>query len=145
MFGDYASHHRTQGNKRMHRLGIPLIVFSLIGLLARIGIASQGAVRIDAALVLIAAATVFYLFLEWRLAILMLIVMVPMYLGARMLPPSVNWVLFVGGWILQFVGHSVYEKRQPAFLNNLVHLLVGPLWVLNDIIPVVRPQPVKIS
>ena len=38
--------------------------------------------------------------------------------------------LFVVGWIFQFVGHYVYEKRSPAFFRNLAHLLVGPLWIL---------------
>ena len=39
-------------------------------------------------------------------------------------------VLFVVGWIFQFIGHYVYEKRAPAFYRNLAHLLVGPLWIL---------------
>ena len=38
--------------------------------------------------------------------------------------------LFVVGWIFQFAGHYVYEKRSPAFYRNLAHLLVGPLWIL---------------
>jgi uncharacterized membrane protein YGL010W len=37
--------------------------------------------------------------------------------------------LFVLGWVFQFVGHYVYEKKSPAFARNLVHLLVGPLWI----------------
>ena len=45
-----------------------------------------------------------------------------------------NWrwalVLFVGGWILQFVGHAI-EGNQPAFFKNPVYLLVGPLWLLR--------------
>ena len=46
--------------------------------------------------------------------------------------------LFLLGWIFQFVGHSVYEHKSPAFLTNFLHLLVGPLWILNDVVPVVR-------
>ncbi len=41
---------------------------------------------------------------------------------------------FVAGWILQFVGHA-YEGKSPAFLTNLVHLLVGPLWVASLAVP----------
>ena len=40
-----------------------------------------------------------------------------------------DWALFIGGWILQFVGHYAFEKNSPAFFRNLVHLLIGPLWV----------------
>ena len=43
---------------------------------------------------------------------------------------KVSLALFVVGWIFQFVGHYVYEKRSPAFYRNLAHLLVGPLWIL---------------
>ena len=38
--------------------------------------------------------------------------------------------LFVFGWILQGVGHWVYEKNSPAFFRNFVHLAVGQLWIL---------------
>ena len=45
-----------------------------------------------------------------------------------------NWrwalVLFVVGWIFQFVGHAI-EGNQPAFFRNPVYLLVGPAWVLR--------------
>ena len=43
---------------------------------------------------------------------------------------SWRWALalFVGGWVLQFVGHFI-EGNQPAFFRNPVYLLVGPLWL----------------
>ena len=39
-------------------------------------------------------------------------------------------VLFVGGWILQFVGHAV-EGNRPAFFQNPIYFLVGPWWLLR--------------
>jgi uncharacterized membrane protein YGL010W len=39
-------------------------------------------------------------------------------------------MLFVVGWVLQFVGHAI-EGNQPAFFKNPVYLLVGPLWLLR--------------
>jgi uncharacterized membrane protein YGL010W len=62
------------------------------------------------------------------------------FLGAAM-PMWLNVALFALGWIFQGIGHSVYEKRKPAFVRNFVHLLVGPLWILNDLIPVVKGAP----
>jgi uncharacterized membrane protein YGL010W len=45
-----------------------------------------------------------------------------------------NWrwalVLFIAGWILQFVGHAI-EGNQPAFFTNPLYLLIGPLWLLR--------------
>jgi uncharacterized membrane protein YGL010W len=30
--------------------------------------------------------------------------------------------------LVQLAGHVVWEKKQPSFLTNLVHALVGPLF-----------------
>lgn len=134
LFADYASYHQTRGNKAFHRIGIPLIMLTLIGMLTRVPLGPH----LDAAMLLIAAAEVFYLLAEWRLAIAMLAVSVGFYFAGAALPMGVNVALFVLGWIFQFIGHSFYEHRNPAFFRNFTHLLVGPLWILNDLIPVVR-------
>lgn len=139
LFADYASHHRTPGNKWCHRVGIPLIMLTLIGMLSRVDLVTVAAWQLDLAMVLIAASTIYYVAVEWRLAIAMLLISVGMYFLGAATPFWVNVAGFVLGWILQFVGHSVYEKRQPAFFRNFVHLLVGPLWILNDLLPVVKP------
>jgi uncharacterized membrane protein YGL010W len=134
LFADYGSHHQTKGNKWFHRFGIPMIMLSLIGMLVRVPIAPH----IDAAIVLIVIAEIVYAMLDWRLAAIMLLISAAFYFAGAALPFWINVVLFVVGWIFQFVGHSVYEKRQPAFLTNALHLLVGPLWILNDVVHVVR-------
>jgi uncharacterized membrane protein YGL010W len=46
--------------------------------------------------------------------------------------PPVAGGLFVGGWALQVVGHSVFEKNKPAFLADPYYLLVGPVWVAAE-------------
>ena len=138
LFADYASYHRTRGNKFFHRLGIPMIMLTLLGMLARVEIFDIGSFRLDAAVLLIILSTMYYLALEWRLGLAMLGVSIIFYIAGAALPMSINVALFILGWIFQFVGHSVYEKKQPAFLRNLVHLLIGPLWILNDLLPVVK-------
>jgi uncharacterized membrane protein YGL010W len=137
-FADYASFHQTKGNKWFHRLGIPLIMLTALGMLARVRLAEVGRFRLDTAAVLIAVAVIYYLTLEWRLGIAMLIVSIAFYFVGAWLPMWLNVSLFILGWIFQFIGHSVYEHKQPAFVRNAVHLLIGPLWILNDLIPVVR-------
>jgi uncharacterized membrane protein YGL010W len=134
LFGDYATYHQTKGNKWFHRFGIPLIMLTGLGMLARVPIAPH----VDLAIVLIVGSEIVYAILDWRLAALMLVVSTGFYFAGLALPFWVNVALFVVGWIFQFVGHSVYEKRQPAFLTNAMHLLVGPLWILNDVVHVVK-------
>ena len=140
LFADYAAYHQTRGNKWFHRLGIPMIMLTLIGMLVRVGLFEAGGVRVDAAMLLIALSTLYYLAIEWRLALAMLAVSIGFYLLGAAMPMWLNVALFVLGWIFQFIGHSVYEKKQPAFFRNFVHLLIGPLWILNDLIPVVKPR-----
>ncbi len=138
LFADYAAYHRTPGNKVFHRIGIPLIMLTLIGMLTQVTLFDAATIRFDAAMLLIAAATSWYFLVEWRLAVAMLIVSILFYFIGGIIPFWINVALFVLGWILQFVGHSVYEKQSPAFFRNFVHLLVGPLWILNDIVPIVK-------
>ena len=53
-----------------------------------------------------------------------------------------NWrwalALFIGGWVLQFVGHAI-EGNQPAFFRHPVYLLIGPLWVVRRALGALRP------
>ena len=141
LFADYASYHRTRGNKNFHRIGIPLIMLTLIGMLTQVQLFDVATVRFDLAMLLIAAATAYYFAVEWRLAVAMLAISIAFYFIGAAIPFWINVALFVLGWIFQFIGHSVYEHKQPAFFRNFVHLLVGPLWILNDIIPIVKRRP----
>lgn len=136
LFADYAAYHQTAGNKAFHRLGIPLIMLTLLGMLARVPVVRP----VDAAIVLLAIAEVIYLVLDRRLALLMLPIAAGMYVLGAWMPFWLNVALFVLGWIFQFLGHSIYEKRQPAFLKNGLHLLVGPLWILNGWVPLVAME-----
>ena len=39
--------------------------------------------------------------------------------------------LFAVGWVIQFVGHY-FEGRKPAFVDDVMGLLVGPLFVVAE-------------
>ena len=39
--------------------------------------------------------------------------------------------IFVVGWVIQFVGHW-YEGKKPAFVDDIVGLLVGPMFVVAE-------------
>ncbi|CAB3800183.1 hypothetical protein LMG27177_04749 [Paraburkholderia fynbosensis] len=36
------------------------------------------------------------------------------------------------GWVFQFIGHVAYEHRKPAFVDDVIGLLIGPLFVLAE-------------
>ena len=129
-FDDYAAHHGTPGNKLCHSVGIPLIVLSTFAILSKLPLFAALGFTVTAAEVVLLAVTAYYFTLDRPLALMMAAASVLMIALGRVLGLWPALALFAFGWILQFVGHYVYEKRSPAFFRNLTHLLVGPLWIL---------------
>jgi uncharacterized membrane protein YGL010W len=129
-FSDYAAFHATPGNKACHMIGIPLIVLSGFAMLAQLPLVSVAGFTVTAAEALLLGATLYYLTLDLALGLMMLAVSAALVAAGRQIPFWPALGLFVLGWILQFIGHYVYEKKSPAFFRNVTHLLVGPLWIL---------------
>jgi uncharacterized membrane protein YGL010W len=129
-FADYATFHGTPGNKACHYVAVPLIVLTLFALLAQVELATIGGFTVTLAEVVIVLVTAYYITLDAPLALLMLGTSVLFAWAGRFIPPMIALALFAAAWVLQFIGHYVYEHRSPAFFRNLTHLLVGPLWVL---------------
>ena len=46
--------------------------------------------------------------------------------------PLLGGGMFVGGWILQFIGHYVFEKNDPKFFGDPVNLLIGVVWAAKE-------------
>jgi uncharacterized membrane protein YGL010W len=134
-FKDYAKSHRTAGNRMTHALGIPLIIMSSLGMLHLVRLhPGTGFFPITLALVIYLVLNGFYIYGYPLLGLCMAMTMAGLYYVGTCLPLSANLALFVVGWVLQFMGHKVYEKKSPSFLKNIVHLFVGPLYILKDIL-----------
>jgi uncharacterized membrane protein YGL010W len=137
-FNSYEEFHTVPGNKLCHYIGIPSIMLSLLGLLARISIVDEVGglswARVDGGVILLIVALAWYFWMDWKLTLPWVFVSFAMYTIGAALPNAVNWALFIGGWIFQGVGHYVYEKKSPAFFRNFEHLLVGPLWIFARVI-----------
>lgn len=130
---EYGSHHQTKGNMMTHFVGIPLIMYGLFVLLSGIHLVGL----LTGAEVLIAAALGFYFTFDWKIGTGMAIVAGALDVLARFTPFWwIGLVAFVVGWILQLVGHYAFEKKAPSFMENLTHLLVGPAFILNEVIKV---------
>jgi uncharacterized membrane protein YGL010W len=135
LLADYGSYHRTRGNLICHSFGITLIVLGILSMLRTIPIDG-----FTAAELLLAAAFVFYLTLDVPLALAVIGAALLLDLAAR---AARDWRIgaaaFVVGWIFQGIGHARFEKNRPAFLRNLVHLLVGPMFLVNELLHIRRP------
>ena len=142
-FQDYEHYHQTRGNKKTHLLGVPLVVFSLIGLLSTLILwqAQPDSLfyRIDLGIILAFMGAAFSLKIDFKLGIPFTLYIYLNYLIARHLPTQSLIILQVLGWTFQLVGHYYYEKKSPAFLTTLEHLFVGPLWVFAWAIGYYKP------
>ena len=136
----YAAYHRDRRNIATHFIGIPLIVLALAVLLSRPAF-TVGALplTVSAAWLLFAAATVYYLVLDVPLGVMMACVSALCVAFGEWLAgqSTLTWLatgigLFVIGWVFQFIGHVAYEHRKPAFVDDVIGLLIGPLFVLAE-------------
>ena len=134
----YAAYHRDPRNIATHFVGVPMIMFAVVILLSRPVLFSIAGLPVSPALLVALAAGLYYLRLHAGTGLLMALVLVGMLWWARQLAAldTSAWLgwgagLFVVGWIIQAIGH-VFEGRKPAFLDDLVGLIVGPLFVLCE-------------
>lgn len=138
LLSDYGAHHRTRGNLVCHAFGVTLIVFGILSMLARLRLGP-----VTAGEILVAVVVLYYATLDLPLAGAMLAAFLVLDVGARAAGDwRVGLAAFLIGWVFQAVGHAVYEKNRPAFFKNLQHLLVGPLFLVNEVLRVRRIAPV---
>ena len=134
---DYATYHRDPRNKVTHYFGIPMIVLSIIGMLRMVGLFSAGGIIVDLGLIVMALSLFYYLSMDFVAGVAMTAIFIGFYLVSTYLSLTILLGLFVVGWIFQFVGHY-FEGKKPAFFKNAVHLLIGPVWILNDALRVMH-------
>jgi uncharacterized membrane protein YGL010W len=135
LLADYGAYHRDRRNLICHEIGIPLIVLGVIALLRLITLTGSA---FSLASLVVVVVMVYYAAAfgrEARAATYIAIVgLAVLYVIAVFVTWPFAIAAFVIGWVFQFVGHA-YEGKSPAFLTNLLHLLVGPLWVASHLVP----------
>jgi uncharacterized membrane protein YGL010W len=134
----YAAYHQDARNKATHFVGVPLIMLSLFIPLAWLRI-EIGGITLTAAMLFAAAVLAYYFMLDLLLGLAMLaitgvIVWLGQLIAAQGTLQGWSWFasLFVGGWILQLVGH-VFEGRRPALADNLFQIFVAPIFLAAEL------------
>lgn len=135
----YEAYHRHPLNKATHFIGIPAIVFSLLALLSGFAVPVAG-VTITAAMAVAAVLLLYYLALRAAFGLGMAVFMLPA-LALATLVGRESWAMiaavflicFIGGWIFQFIGHIVFEKRRPALMDNLFQMIIGPIFLVAEV------------
>lgn len=133
---DYGESHQHPINQKIHQVAVPGIFLSVVGLVW--SIPSINLLGTTVNWVWVAAMPIWLFYFRLSLSVFL------MMLGFTLACISLIWSLdlmqlpvflisltgFASLWLLQFIGHKIEGKR-PSFLDDLVYLLIGPIWVFR--------------
>lgn len=144
LLAEYGESHRNVTNKLIHWICVPLIFWTILGFISyiptpNIYLKYFGFLSIASFIAMI-LVTVFYFRLSWRIALIMIFIMLLMehFVSLANVTFGKNsWIFYLAvfaiTWVLQFVGHKI-EGKKPSFLKDLQFLLIGPIWLLSFIL-----------
>jgi uncharacterized membrane protein YGL010W len=142
LLSEYGESHQNVTNKTIHWICVPLIFFSVVGLIASIPSSSLQNLfgsYFNWATVAMILVLVYYISLSISLSIGMALFTLVCLYSARAIALSgvaPLWlaciIIFVLAWIGQFYGHKI-EGKKPSFLKDLQFLLIGPAWLMHFI------------
>lgn len=137
---DYGDSHRHPVNQWVHIFCVPAIFVSTLGLFWLIplgqwlGLEGAAAYWVNGGTLLAVLCMPFYLRLSMGVSLLMLgwlAVSIAVVTLVDRSALSLGWsalVLWLVAWAVQVWGHKV-EGKKPSFTDDLVFLLVGPVFV----------------
>ena len=145
----YAHYHRDRRNIATHLVGVPLI-FMAIGMMLTQPQWAVGSVLLTTAWLVWGLTSLWYLSRgAWLLGLATVLVNGALMWAAYRTPVWVAWMgwpllqdqplwllglaVFFLGWVIQFIGHW-FEGRKPAFVDDVVGLLVGPMFVVGEVL-----------
>ncbi len=143
-FDEYAVSHQNETNQAIHYICVPLIFFSVIGLLMSIPTTflenifnASNQLLENWAVFVGLVISVFYLRLGFwyfteMLFVILLCIIANFWIGNFVNLLYASIIIFVLAWIGQFYGHKI-EGAKPSFLKDLEFLLIGPLWVIQKL------------
>ena len=139
----YGESHQHPVNKTIHWICVPIIFFSIVGLIRSIPVftAMENIPYLNWANILLVPVLLYYLTLSF-----------PLFIGFIFFGGMVSFIndwiaiqngtvylamfsfiIFILAWIGQFIGHGI-EGKKPSFLKDLQFLLVGPAWLMHFIL-----------
>ncbi len=142
LLSQYGESHQNPTNKVIHWLCVPLIMFSLIGLLFSIPFPTEKSILANWGSITLLLALLYYLRLSFSLFLGFLGIAAVLIYGNHALWMALNQsnlyltyaslAVFFVAWVGQFYGHKI-EGKKPSFLKDIQFLLIGPAWLLHFI------------
>lgn len=140
---EYAESHQNKTNKNIHWICVPLIFFSIFGMIRSIPSFSEMeavSTYFNWSNIILVIVLIYYLRLSISLFFGFIIWAIIVSMGNEFLYQSYGtmgllWIsvaIFGIAWVGQFVGHGI-EGKKPSFLKDIQFLLIGPAWLMNFI------------
>jgi uncharacterized membrane protein YGL010W len=132
----YAQYHRDPRNCLTHYVGVP-ILFVAVMLPLQSWHVPLGSLSVPLAVLLLLPAAAWWIILDAGVGITVLLLTIPLLAIADLIDRNVGpiwmWLiaaaLFAIGWFFQLLGHTVFERRRPAFVDDLHQTMIGPMFV----------------
>jgi uncharacterized membrane protein YGL010W len=135
----YGAYHADSRNKITHFLGVPLVTFSLFLALGWLRLEHSPNCPYTGATLFYLVVILYYLRLDWKIAL----AQAPFTLTLLWLADAVaRWpyaegllvflATFVGGWVIQLIGHA-FEGKRPALADNFMQIFNAPLFLTAEV------------
>ena len=137
---EYGESHKNETNKLIHWICVPVIFFSILGMLYAIKLPFyMGDYKLNVGLIISVVALLYYFSLSASLSVGMFLYLLVCMLLANLIESSgimplwlFSIIIFALGWVGQFYGHKI-EGKKPSFLKDLQFLMIGPAWLMSFI------------
>ena len=140
---EYGSHHKNGINKIIHWICVPLIFFSVVGLLYSVKLPyTVFEFKLNLAVFALVFVMLYYQKLSATLSFGMFLFSILCLFFCNMIELGgyrlwmVSVIIFVAAWIGQFIGHKI-EGQKPSFIDDLQFLLIGPAWLMSYIYKII--------
>jgi uncharacterized membrane protein YGL010W len=134
---DYVEYHRDPMNCALHVVGIVILFLGAVLPLSLLPITVLG-LQLNLGILLAIPVLIYWIWLDIPIGVAIAgsaaLLLFTAATIANHASVTVVWaisvVLIVIGVAMQIVGHQVFERRQPALVDNPTHLLLGPVFVM---------------
>ncbi|MGF1777495.1 DUF962 domain-containing protein [Vibrio nomapromontoriensis] len=133
----YGESHQNKMNRKIHKVAVPGIYLSIVGIIWSLPALSLGEVQINWIWPVMMPVMMFYACLSKQVLVQMLVftlacLAVISFLALYSAPVfSLSVGLFIALWVMQFLGHHI-EGKKPSFFDDIQFLLIGPIWVFRQ-------------
>jgi len=134
----YGAYHRDARNRATHFVGVPIIIFAPQVAFGWMRLSIAG-VTLSGAMLFVIIVHAYYFRLDIALATAMTVFsLVLLYFSEQVAQLefvqsfAIFLFLFIGGWILQLLGHY-FEGRKPALVDNFFQIFVAPLFLMAEV------------